>query len=50
LMKIPHIIVLGDKEEEKKTIAVRQRGKKPEFGIKPEKFIKELKEEIEKRE
>ena len=49
LMKIPNIIVIGDKEEEAKTIAVRQRGQKPKFGVKSEDFIKELKEKIEKR-
>lgn len=49
MQKIPYIIVIGDKEEEKKTLAVRARGKKPEFGIKPQKFIEELKEKIEKR-
>jgi len=50
LQKIPYIIVIGDKEEEAKTLAVRRRGKKPEFGVKPEELIKEIKEKIEKRE
>lgn len=49
LMKIPYIIVLGDKEEEAGTIAVRARGKKPQFGIKPEAFVEELKAEITER-
>jgi threonyl-tRNA synthetase len=49
LMKIPYIIVIGDKEEKKKTIAVRKRGAKPKFDVKPEKFIEELKEEIKER-
>ncbi len=50
LQKIPLIITIGDKEEEKGTIAVRERGEKLKFGIEPEKFIKDLKEKIEKRE
>ncbi len=49
LMKIPNILVIGDKEEESKTLAVRQRGSKPKFGVKMEDFIAELKEKIEKR-
>ena len=49
LMKIPYIIVVGDKEEQNGTIAVRSRGKKPQFGIKPEKFIEELVHEIKTR-
>src|SRR3989344_1201230 len=50
LQKINYMIVLGDKEEEKGTLAVRQRGeKKPQFGVKLPAFIKELKEKLEKR-
>ncbi|MBS3089135.1 threonine--tRNA ligase [Candidatus Pacearchaeota archaeon] len=49
LQKIPYIIVIGDKEEKSKTLAVRMRGEKPKFGIKPEDFIRELREKIEKR-
>lgn len=51
MQKIPYIIVMGDKEEEKGTLAVRKRGeKKPEFGVKPDKFIADLKKQIENRE
>jgi len=50
MQKIPYLITIGDKEEEKSTLAIKKRGeKKPEFGIKLESFIKELKEKIEKR-
>ncbi len=49
LQKINYIIVIGDKEEEKNTLAVRERGKKPVFGVKPEFFVKDIKERIEKR-
>ena len=49
LMKIPYIIVIGDKEEEKGTIAVRERGKKVKFDVKLNDFVKEIKDKIEKR-
>ena len=50
LMKIPYIIVIGDKEEKEKTLAIRKRGKgKPIFGIKKEEFIKEILEEIKSK-
>ena len=49
LMHIPHIIVIGDKEQKSKTIAVRERGKKPKFKVKAETFIKNLKKEIIER-
>ncbi|MEM3405698.1 MAG: threonine--tRNA ligase [Candidatus Pacearchaeota archaeon] len=51
LMKIPYVIVIGDKEEENNTIAIRKRGKneKPEFNIRIEDFIKKIKKEIIER-
>jgi len=50
LMKIPYIIVIGDKEEKAKTLAVRKRGqKKISFGVKFDKFVDNLKKEIEGR-
>lgn len=49
MQKIPLTIVIGDKEEEKGTIALRERGKKPEFGIKFDKFITNLKKQIEEK-
>jgi len=50
-MKIPYLITIGDKEEEKGTIALKKRGKdeKPKFGVKFEDFLKEIKEEIKER-
>jgi threonyl-tRNA synthetase len=51
MMKIPYAIVIGDKEEEKGTLAIRKRGeKKPEFGVKIEAFIKEIKAKIDSKE
>jgi threonyl-tRNA synthetase len=49
MQKIPYILVIGDKEEEKKTLAVRRRGMDPEFGVKPDNFISEIKKEIDER-
>lgn len=49
LQKIPYIIVIGDKEEESKTLAVRVRGAKPNFGVKIGDLVKELKDKIENR-
>lgn len=48
IMRVPYIIVIGDKEEQNKTIAVRHKGKL-EFNVNPEKFIKNLKREIQER-
>ena len=47
MLKINYIIVIGDKEEENKTIAVRSRGSKPQFGIKVKDFTEKLKKELE---
>jgi threonyl-tRNA synthetase len=50
LMKVPYVITIGDKEEEKNTIALKRRGKdKPEFGIKLADFLKEITSEIKER-
>ena len=49
MMKIPYIIVIGDKEESSKSLAVRGRGEKPKFGVKEKDFVAEVKEKLEKR-
>lgn len=51
IQRIPYTITIGDKEEKNNTIAVKRRGEKvkPEFGVKLDKFISDIKEEIEKR-
>lgn len=48
LQKIPYIIMIGDKEEEKKTLAVR-KDNKVKFGVKKEDFLKDILEEIKER-
>jgi len=45
--KIPHIVVIGDKEEKQETLAVRNKGKVTQIKIKD--FYKNIKEEIEER-
>jgi threonyl-tRNA synthetase len=49
IMHIPYIIVIGNKEEKSKTIALRTRGKKPKFKVKLDSFIKNIKKEIDER-
>ncbi len=48
LQKINYIIMIGDKEEAAKTLAVRNNGK-VKFGVKKEAFLKEILEEIKER-
>lgn len=47
LSRIPYIIVVGDKEEKGKNLAVRVKGNKQIVTLKLDKFIKEVKQEIE---
>jgi len=49
LQKIPYMIVIGKKEEESKSIAVRDRDGKEKYKIKLEDFMKELKKEVENK-
>ena len=46
LEKVNYMITIGDKEQEKSTLAIRTREGKVEFGIKVDKFLKDLKKEI----
>jgi len=49
IMRVPYIIVVGDKEEEEKTIAVRIKGSGKIELMKIDDFVKKIKEEIEER-
>jgi threonyl-tRNA synthetase len=50
LMKIPYMITIGDKEEEKGTIAVRERGiKELKLDVQLKDFLKEITNKIVKR-
>jgi len=48
IQKIPYIIVIGDKEEKTKTLAIRSNNK-IKFGIKKDPFVKKIKKEILER-
>ena len=47
--KVNYMITVGDKEQKAKTLAVRTRDGKVKFGVKVDKFIKDLKKEIENK-
>ncbi len=49
IMRIPYIIVVGDKEEKEKTIAVRVKGNSKIQSMKLDDFEEKLEEEIEER-
>lgn len=49
LMKIPYMLVIGEKEEKTKTVAERGRSGKDYGQIKLEKFIENIKKEIEEK-
>lgn len=49
MQKIPYMLVIGKKEEEKNTVAVRDRSGKTRFGMALEEFIKGTRDEIEFR-
>jgi len=49
IMRVPYIIVIGDKEEKEKTLAVRIKGSSKIETMKAEEFIKKLEKEILER-
>jgi threonyl-tRNA synthetase len=49
LEKIPYMLVVGKKEEDAGTVAVRTRDGKVKYGVKTEDFIKEICSEINER-
>ena len=49
LKQVPYMIIIGEKEVESKTISVRYRDGKQEFGVKIEDFIQKLKNKIKNR-
>ena len=50
IMKVPYIIVVGDKEEKEKTLAVRIKGSNKIESIKLNDFVKRVKKEVLERE
>ncbi len=49
IMKVPYIVVVGDREEKEKTLAVRYKGDKKIENFSIEEFGEKLKKEIEER-
>ncbi len=49
LEKVNYILTLGDKEVKNKTLAVRQRSGKVDFGVKTKKFLTQLQKEIDSK-
>jgi threonyl-tRNA synthetase len=49
IQKIPYLLIVGDKEKKSKSVSVRQRGKGDIGGMKLDKFLKKIGEEIEKK-
>ncbi len=49
MLRIPYVIVIGDKEEQAETIAVRRRGDKKIESVKIDDFVENIKKEIEER-
>jgi threonyl-tRNA synthetase len=46
LQRIPYMLVVGGKEEDSKTIAVRTRGGEQTFGVKVDDFISKVKDDV----
>jgi len=49
IMRVPYIIVIGDREEKEKTLAVRVKGSQKIETMKTEEFIKKIGKEIAER-
>ncbi|OGJ12420.1 hypothetical protein A3K82_02655 [Candidatus Pacearchaeota archaeon RBG_19FT_COMBO_34_9] len=49
IMRVPYIVVVGDKEEKEKTLALRVRGNSKIETIKIDSFIEKVKKEIAER-
>lgn len=47
--KIPYILVVGEKEENNKTVNVRKRGRKDNMEVKTSELISKIEEEIDKK-
>ena len=45
LLKVPYMLVVGKKEEDAKTVAVRTRGGEQRFGVKLADFVSQVREE-----
>jgi threonyl-tRNA synthetase len=48
LQKVPYLLVVGDREEQARTVSVRARGEE-KGGLPVEEFVRAIKEEVEER-
>ena len=48
-MKVPYLIIVGDEEENTKTISIRGRGYENKSGLNLSDFIERLEDEIKTR-
>lgn len=46
MQKVPYMLIVGKKEEENKTVAVRTRDGKVNYGVKLDDFVEDLRKEI----
>jgi threonyl-tRNA synthetase len=46
MQKVPYMLVVGKKEQDSRTVTIRDRAGKQEHGVKIEDFVKRIKEEI----
>lgn len=49
MRKVPYMLVVGQKEEQADTLAVRKRDGKVEYGVKTEEFINQIEEKIKSK-
>jgi threonyl-tRNA synthetase len=49
IRKVPYMLVVGEKEEKAKSVAVRGREGKVEYGVKLPDFVKKITEKIERK-
>ncbi|MBS3051290.1 MAG: threonine--tRNA ligase [Candidatus Aenigmarchaeota archaeon] len=49
MQKVNYIVVIGDKEQQTSTLAVRPRGDKPQFGVRLDEFLAKLRKDIENK-
>jgi threonyl-tRNA synthetase len=49
LMKIPYMLVIGDKEEESGQISVRLKNGKTKYGLKMQDFVSQVKKDVGER-
>ena len=48
LKRIPYLLIIGEKEEVSGTVSVRKQGEGDKCGMKPEDFVKIIRNEIKR--